>query len=497
MAPQSFAEAVLPRVLVGGDRLSDPTSTLQSRDDGNSASGHNRPQKIVIFALSAILTVIILFFVLRHLYVRYVLERHAYHKAGHDDDERHHRHYPTTSQANLQYALSDSHAQPDINNNSSSSNNNNNNTAAGVDRSTSIRSVMTLPVYRPKPSENELVLGREGERDGIDVVVEMQTAEEEEALRDEEMEAMYRIRAARRRQLEEREARREARRRAREANDEAALRQLREEARASAERGNSEIEELRDEHERIRAAARQRAVSSVSYADVGIARADGTRVRANSAESTERVGLLSDAASIAADSLFRRRDRSASATLSIDTSLTAHGRPESPGLSTGGYSWGNAAAAAAATAGGQTSRSRASSAGTTAPRIPTPSPGIPTPRAGSPPEIIEPGDVGDMGMPPPPGYDEVSLGELTPLHSRRNSDAPRPASPYPDPPPEYPGQGPAERRTNRLSARMEELAAQQTQAQADESAAGAAAAEGTTRPNQVPQIVIDPSGARP
>ncbi|KAL2180540.1 uncharacterized protein P884DRAFT_297212 [Thermothelomyces heterothallicus CBS 202.75] len=483
MAPHSFVEAVLPRVLVGGDRLSDPTSMLESRDDGKSASGHNRPQKIVIFALAAILTVIILFFVLRHLYVRYVLERHAYHKAGRDDDERHHRHYPTTSQANLEYALSDSHAQPDINNNN---NNNNNNPAAGVDRSTSIRSVMTLPVYRPKPSENELVLGREGERDGIDVVVEMQTAEEEEALRDEEMEAMYRIRAARRRQLEEREARREARRRAREANDEAALRQLREEARASAERGNSEIEELRDEHERIRAAARQRAVSSVSYADVGIARADGTRVRANSAESTERVGLLSDAASIAADSLFRRRDRSASATLSIDTSLTAHGRPESPGLSTGGYSLG-----------GQTSRSRASSAGTTAPRIPTPSPGIPTPRAGSPPEIIEPGDVGDMGMPPPPGYDEVSLGELTPLHSRRQSDAPRPASPYPDPPPEYPGQGPAERRMNRLSARMEELAAQQTQAQADESAAGAAAAEGTTRPNQVPQIVIDPSGARP
>ncbi|RYC63576.1 hypothetical protein CHU98_g2652 [Xylaria longipes] len=43
---------------------------------------------------------------------------------------------------------------------------------------------------------------------------------------------------------------------------------------------------------------RERAVSSVSYHDLGVARHDGSRIRANSTES-ERVVLLSDAASMA------------------------------------------------------------------------------------------------------------------------------------------------------------------------------------------------------
>src|ERR1041384_6374266 len=51
--------------------------------------------------------------------------------------------------------------------------------AATVDRNTSVRSVMTLPAYRHKATEEEQVLGREGERDGIDVVVELPTAEDE------------------------------------------------------------------------------------------------------------------------------------------------------------------------------------------------------------------------------------------------------------------------------------------------------------------------------
>jgi hypothetical protein len=364
---------------------------------------------------------------------------------------------------------------------------------------------MTLPVYRPKATDNEQVLGREGERDGIDVVVEMRTAEEEEALRDEEMEALYQIRAARRRQIAEREERRRQRQQAREAHDTVALRELREQTRGSAGRNTSEIEDLREEHDRIRG-TRQRAVSSVSYADVGIARADGTRVRANSTESTERVGLLSDTASIAADShsLFQRRDRSASATLSIDTSLTAHGRPDSPGVLTTG---GSGAGGYSLTSVGRTrSRSRASSAATT-PRIPTPSPGT-TPHAGSPPEIIEPedADMGDMAM-PPPGYDEVSLDDFTPMHSRRNSDvASRPVSPYPDPPPDYPGRTPVERRNNshshRLSTHMEDLAVQSSP-----QGGGGGGEEGdgrngslrlpSLRLDQVPQIVIEPSSARP
>ena len=45
-------------------------------------------------------------------------------------------------------------------------------TAAGVDRNTSVRSVMTLPAYSQAPKETEQVIGREGEREGMDTVVE-------------------------------------------------------------------------------------------------------------------------------------------------------------------------------------------------------------------------------------------------------------------------------------------------------------------------------------
>src|SRR5437762_7384266 len=42
--------------------------------------------------------------------------------------------------------------------------------AAGVDRNTSVRRVMTLPVYSQSPKETEQVIGREGERAGMDTV---------------------------------------------------------------------------------------------------------------------------------------------------------------------------------------------------------------------------------------------------------------------------------------------------------------------------------------
>ena len=57
----------------------------------------------------------------------------------------------------------------------------------GVDRNTSIRSVMTLPAYSSAARENERVLGREGERAGMDNVIELpETQDEEEMQRDEE-----------------------------------------------------------------------------------------------------------------------------------------------------------------------------------------------------------------------------------------------------------------------------------------------------------------------
>jgi hypothetical protein len=259
---------------------------------------------------------------------------------------------------------------------------------------------MTLPAYHQNAMQNEQVLGREGDRGGIDVVVEFpEGVDEEEARREEEMEALYQVRLARRRENEEREERRRLRREARERGDYVALREIQARARASsgASAGRS-VEELRAEHERIKK-ERQRAVSSVSYADLGVARHDGTRIRANSQDS-ERTGLLGDAASIAASSHYHRRDRSASSILSIDTTdsalpsprLTrsrANSRPESPGFS-------------------RTQTNDTQNEG----------------RAGSSPEMIEHEDI-----PPnsPPGYENISL------------DTPHDEPPHPplEPPPDY------------------------------------------------------------
>ncbi|SLM35518.1 hypothetical protein LPUS_04820 [Lasallia pustulata] len=93
-------------------------------------------------------------------------------------------------------------------------------TSNAIDRNTSVRSIMTLPPYYPTPRPSERLIAREGERAGVDTVIEFpETAEEEESRRDEEMESLYQIRAARRREIEEREERRRQRREAREAGD--------------------------------------------------------------------------------------------------------------------------------------------------------------------------------------------------------------------------------------------------------------------------------------
>ncbi|KAI4145982.1 MAG: hypothetical protein LQ340_006088 [Diploschistes diacapsis] len=201
----------------------------------------------------------------------------------------------------------------------------------------SVRSIVTLPPYRVAPLPSERLIAREGERAGVDTVLEYPESDTEvEARREEEMETLYTIREARRREQSEREERRQARREAREQGDWVRLEQLEAESRAR-QRGRTnsdtpptapavavvnehsrrpsdtssfthpnpvanrsqqdsslliaELNSLREHN------ARARRVSSVSYADLGVARHDGSRMRADSIDSDHRP-LLDSAASI-------------------------------------------------------------------------------------------------------------------------------------------------------------------------------------------------------
>jgi hypothetical protein len=200
-------------------------------------------------------------------------------------------------------------------------------TGAGVDRNTSVRSVMTLPAYSRTPKDTEQVIGREGERAGMDTVVEFpETADDEEARREEQMESLYQIRLARRREIAEREERRRERREARERGDTARLEELRREQRQRAGESTSSLNggvsvsaaTLIAEHQ---SRGRERRVSSVAYASLGEVRHDGTRLRANSAEE-ERGGLLSDAAPMGGST----RPRGLSDATSLNASLRSHER---------------------------------------------------------------------------------------------------------------------------------------------------------------------------
>jgi len=177
--------------------------------------------------------------------------------------------------------------------------------AAGVDRNTSIRSVMTLPAYSSAARENERVLAREGERAGMDNVIELpETVEDEERQREEEMESLYQIRLARRIEAADREARRQARREARARGDVQALADIRRRAEEAADLSVSQM--LIAEHQ-TRTRTREQRVSSVAYGDLGVARHDGTRIRANSTESDNRP-LLDSAASFSGQSGRSRND---------------------------------------------------------------------------------------------------------------------------------------------------------------------------------------------
>lgn len=184
-----------------------------------------------------------------------------------------------------------------------------------INRNSSIRSIMsimTLPPYRVAPLPSEQLIAREGERAGVDTVVEYPaTIEEEEAGREEDMQSLYHIRQARRREINEREERRRERAAAREAGNWARLEQMRLESqarqRARADSAASSTISLPAEassaaliaEHQLRAASRDRRVSSVSYASLGLARHDGTRIRADSIDSlSDQRPLLDSAASL-------------------------------------------------------------------------------------------------------------------------------------------------------------------------------------------------------
>jgi hypothetical protein len=165
--------------------------------------------------------------------------------------------------------------------------------ANGIDRRSSIRSVATLPIYTASANPNETVLGREGDRAGVDTVLALpEDSRVAEELRDMEMEALYRVRVARRRAIEEREQGRERRRAerrlARSRGDREALRAMRaarqEERDAAQAAGGrthagvaAELAMARAVHATL--ACRERPIGEANYADVGVVRWDGTRAR--------------------------------------------------------------------------------------------------------------------------------------------------------------------------------------------------------------------------
>ncbi|KAG6017572.1 hypothetical protein E4U54_006092 [Claviceps lovelessii] len=264
-----------------------------------------------------------------------------------------------------------------------------------VERNLSVRSVITLPAYRALAAHNEQVIGRAGERGGVDVVVNLPTLEEQESLRDEEMETIYQIRLARRQRVAEREEVRRQRQDAQQRGDSSALLEARSQSRDASY--NHTVHELRQDVSRIQE-QRQRSVSSVSYADLGVARHNGTRLRTSSNEG-EWTRLLSDAASFTMSvphgaylSGVHGRERSASSLFSVDRDLHA-GR----------------------------------SASRVWPQSTTSSLSVGDDHAGSRPELVEVGF--GIESPRPPEYESVSSENIEAGRVDNSSDYP---------PPEYP-----------------------------------------------------------
>ncbi|KAJ5367490.1 hypothetical protein N7541_001431 [Penicillium brevicompactum] len=198
-------------------------------------------------------------------------------------------------------------------------------------RETSIRSIMTLPPYSSSPKPTEQIIAREGERGGMDMVVEYpETAEEQEIRREDHMDSLYQLRLQRRQELADREARRRERREARDRGDYARLEQLNAETRDRAQRrraGTNSTADLATALTEHQARERDRRISSVSYAELGRVRHDGSRLRADShnsenQDSDSRPLLAHDSSSTAPSfdpSSFNSRVQSVASSISEST----------------------------------------------------------------------------------------------------------------------------------------------------------------------------------
>ncbi|KAJ5774107.1 hypothetical protein N7457_009003 [Penicillium paradoxum] len=260
-------------------------------------------------------------------------------------------------------------------------------TNEGVHRETSIRSIMTLPPYSFSPKPTERVIAREGERGGMDMVVEYpETAEEEETRREEQMDSLYQIRLQRRQELADREARRQERREARARGDTARLNLLNAETRAREQHRRAGTNSALSvttatalaEH---RSRERDRRISSVTYAAIGHVRHDGSRLRADShnsdtQDSDSRPLLQSDAVSSTAPSINPSSD---SRIESVGSSIMS----ESTGTELDVLTL-----------------------------APTTTHGSSRPASQS-----DDGDLGTLNIPPPPDYDHLDWGDAPPYQS--------------------------------------------------------------------------------
>jgi hypothetical protein len=165
----------------------------------------------------------------------------------------------------------------------------------------------------------------------MDTVVEFpETANDEESRREEQMESLYQIRLARRREQAERDERRRQRREARERGDTVRLEELQRESTRRATESNATLNggisvsaaTLIAEHQ---SRGKESRVSSVAYGSLGEVRHDGTRIRANSNDS-ERGGLLAGAAEMGHQG---GRPRLLSDAISFSTLSRPHTRNES------------------------------------------------------------------------------------------------------------------------------------------------------------------------